>query len=309
MAGVSVGRPCTPPRLSLLPGRYTGCGSARAPGAPPADRRRPAGADGPRQGRHPPARRDAVRRPVVDRRVPEFERGFLSHHWEARASWSIDDWRLNLMVEADGRPIGSQSAWGHAFPVHRTVDTGSWLGREFQGRGLGKEMRSAVLSFVFDGLGAGFAESSAFLDNAASNAVSRASATRRTAAERSRPKACRARRSGSGCRPRAGARGHARRSRWRVSRSLGRCPGTEQVTDSEAGRPVCALRVLAPPVGDRSRPKRAGETAAAEPQPFQVPSRNQPGQALPADEFDRPSEFDDRPLAAAFDRDSMTYVG
>ncbi len=104
---------------------------------------------------------------------PEFERGFLSHHWEARASWSIDDWRLNLMVEADGRPIGSQSAWGHAFPVHRTVDTGSWLGREFQGRGLGKEMRSAVLSFVFDGLGARFAESSAFLDNAASNAVSR----------------------------------------------------------------------------------------------------------------------------------------
>ena len=34
-------------------------------------------------------------------------------------------------------------------------------------------MRSAVLSFVFDGLGARFAESSAFLDNAASNAVSR----------------------------------------------------------------------------------------------------------------------------------------
>ena len=32
---------------------------------------------------------------------PEFERGFLSHHWEARAAWSIDDWRLNLMVEAD----------------------------------------------------------------------------------------------------------------------------------------------------------------------------------------------------------------
>jgi RimJ/RimL family protein N-acetyltransferase len=34
-------------------------------------------------------------------------------------------------------------------------------------------MRSAVLSFAFDGLGARAAESSAFLDNAASNAVSR----------------------------------------------------------------------------------------------------------------------------------------
>jgi RimJ/RimL family protein N-acetyltransferase len=34
-------------------------------------------------------------------------------------------------------------------------------------------MRSAVLSFAFDRLGARFATSSAFLDNAASNAVSR----------------------------------------------------------------------------------------------------------------------------------------
>jgi RimJ/RimL family protein N-acetyltransferase len=34
-------------------------------------------------------------------------------------------------------------------------------------------MRAAVLGFVFDGLGARVAESSAFLDNAASNAVSR----------------------------------------------------------------------------------------------------------------------------------------
>jgi RimJ/RimL family protein N-acetyltransferase len=104
---------------------------------------------------------------------PAFDQGFLTHHWVARGSWSVDDWRLNLMVESDGRPIGSQSVWGHEFPIHRTVDTGSWLGRAFQGRGLGKEMRSAVLSFAFDGLGARFATSSAFLDNAASNAVSR----------------------------------------------------------------------------------------------------------------------------------------
>jgi len=104
---------------------------------------------------------------------PAFDHGFLAHHWEGRATWSVDDWRLNLMVEMDGAPIGSQSVVGHAFPVHRTVDTGSWLGRAFQGRGLGKEMRSAVLAFAFDGLGARFAESAAFLDNAASNAVSR----------------------------------------------------------------------------------------------------------------------------------------
>ena len=104
---------------------------------------------------------------------PAFDHGFLAHHWECRATWSVEDWRLNLMVELDGRPVGSQSVVGHAFLIHRTVDTGSWLGRAFQGRGLGKEMRSAVLAFAFDGLGARFAESAAFLDNAASNAVSR----------------------------------------------------------------------------------------------------------------------------------------
>jgi len=104
---------------------------------------------------------------------PAFDQGFLAHHWDGRARWSVDEWRLNLMVEMGGRPIGAQSVEARAFATHRTVDTGSWLGRAFQGRGLGKEMRSAVLAFAFDGLGARFAESAAFLDNAASNAVSR----------------------------------------------------------------------------------------------------------------------------------------
>jgi RimJ/RimL family protein N-acetyltransferase len=104
---------------------------------------------------------------------PEFERGSLQHHWLMRATWTPDDWNLNLMAELDGKPIGSQSVHGRSFAVHRTVDTGSWLGRDWQGRGLGKEMRSAVLAFAFDGLGARAAESEAFLDNVASNRVSR----------------------------------------------------------------------------------------------------------------------------------------
>ena len=104
---------------------------------------------------------------------PAFERGFVAYHWVSRGGWSVDDWALNLLVESDGQPIGSQSIVAKAFAVHRTVDTGSWLGRAYQGRGFGREMRSAVLAFAFDGLGARYAESSAFLDNAASNAVSR----------------------------------------------------------------------------------------------------------------------------------------
>jgi RimJ/RimL family protein N-acetyltransferase len=42
----------------------------------------------------------------------------------------------------------------------------------FQGRGIGKLMRQAVLGLAFDHLGARFAETSAFLDNHASNRVS-----------------------------------------------------------------------------------------------------------------------------------------
>ena len=77
------------------------------------------------------------------------------------------------MTEFDGEPIGSQSVGATDFGIHRTVATGSWLGQKFQGRGFGKEMRAAVLGFAFDGLGARFAETSALLDNAPSNAVSR----------------------------------------------------------------------------------------------------------------------------------------
>lgn len=125
-----------------------------------------------RSGIHPPHEMPfGIAWSVVE--SPAFEREFLQHHWSSRGGWSVDDWQLNMLVEADGRAIGSQTVAGHAFPVHRAVDTGSWLGRAHQGQGLGKAMRSAVLAFAFDGLGAHFAESSAFLDNAASNAVSR----------------------------------------------------------------------------------------------------------------------------------------
>jgi len=103
-----------------------------------------------------------------------FDRGFLQHYWTARGAFSPAHWFLNFMVELDGRPVGAQSLDAEDFAVHRTVHTGSWLGRAHQGQGLGKAMRAAVLGFAFDGLGARVAETSAFLDNAASNGVSRA---------------------------------------------------------------------------------------------------------------------------------------
>jgi len=104
---------------------------------------------------------------------PAFERGFLAHHWGLRANWSPEAWHLNLMIELDGRPVGAQSVYATQFAMMRTVATGSWLGRAFQGRGYGREMRAAVLGFAFDGLDARVALTEAFLDNLASNGVSR----------------------------------------------------------------------------------------------------------------------------------------
>jgi RimJ/RimL family protein N-acetyltransferase len=60
------------------------------------------------------------------------------------------------------------------FPVTRAVESGSWLVRSAHGRGIGREMRAAVLHLAFEGLGAVEAYSASFDDNPASEAVSRA---------------------------------------------------------------------------------------------------------------------------------------
>jgi RimJ/RimL family protein N-acetyltransferase len=104
---------------------------------------------------------------------PEFERGFVQYHWLQRATWSTGRWELVLGVELDGRLVGSQGIEAENFSIVRTVATGSWLSRPFQGRGIGREMREAVLAFAFEDLGAEVATTQATIDNAASNAISR----------------------------------------------------------------------------------------------------------------------------------------
>ena len=77
--------------------------------------------------------------------------------------------------------IGQQDIDADGFAVRRVVSTGSWLGRDHQGRGAGKEMRAAVLHLAFAELGAERAETAAFADNPASIPSPRPSATSRTA--------------------------------------------------------------------------------------------------------------------------------
>jgi RimJ/RimL family protein N-acetyltransferase len=106
--------------------------------------------------------------------VPSSKRNLASYQWwlGSRARWSVDAWALTLGVWELGRPVGFQDLQAERFPVFRTVHTGSWLGLPFQGRGIGKLMRQAVLGLAFDHLGALVAETSAFLDNHASSGVS-----------------------------------------------------------------------------------------------------------------------------------------
>ena len=60
------------------------------------------------------------------------------------------------------------------FPTLRTVDSASYLAEEFRGQGVGRLMRRAVLALAFGPLGAQVAITSAWHDNLASLAVSRA---------------------------------------------------------------------------------------------------------------------------------------
>lgn len=104
---------------------------------------------------------------------PERERQSLQFWWRNRAGITASQWNLDLAVVVDGRPAGCQSVKADDFRRRRHVLTGSWLAREFQGNGLGTEMRQAVLHLAFDGLGSLQAESSAFETNVRSIAVSR----------------------------------------------------------------------------------------------------------------------------------------
>jgi len=112
--------------------------------------------------------------PWTDKPSPALERGTLQHSWGLRANLAPDEWHLGLVTVVDGRVAGMQEVSGTQYPVLREVSTGSYLGRGFHRRGLGTEMRAAVLHLAFAGLGARHARSGAFDDNAASHGVSRA---------------------------------------------------------------------------------------------------------------------------------------
>jgi RimJ/RimL family protein N-acetyltransferase len=111
--------------------------------------------------------------PWTDIAPPLLQRQSMQYMWRTRAEWVPEQWHLPMAVVAEKRIVGVQAVLAERFAVLRTVSTGSWLGHIYQGKGIGTEMRAAMLHLAFAGLGADYALSSAFVDNDASIGVTR----------------------------------------------------------------------------------------------------------------------------------------
>jgi RimJ/RimL family protein N-acetyltransferase len=115
----------------------------------------------------------ATRYPGLDEATNRRVIGF-QHYWRSYGCWSPHHWRLNFCVRADGELIGVQELEATDFPLLRTVDSSSYLVARARGRGIGKQIRRAVLALAFGPLQAQAAISSAWQGNSASLGVSRA---------------------------------------------------------------------------------------------------------------------------------------
>ncbi|WP_078893563.1 GNAT family protein [Streptomyces sp. CT34] len=111
--------------------------------------------------------------PWTDADPEERGRATFQHVLGTVAHWRTEDWTLSLAVMCEGRVVGRQDLSAVDFAVTREAQTGSWLGLAYQGRGIGTEMRAAVLHLAFEGLGAHSVTSGAMTDNTASLRVSR----------------------------------------------------------------------------------------------------------------------------------------
>jgi len=112
--------------------------------------------------------------PWTDAPSPNLERNSLQWNWRQRAEFSPESWALGLIVVIeDPEPtiVGVQDIFAKNFVTTRVAESGSWLGLAHQGKGIGKEMRAAVLHLAFAGLGARWMETFAWEDNASSLGV------------------------------------------------------------------------------------------------------------------------------------------
>lgn len=125
-----------------------------------------------RRGVHDPAEMPFIV-PWTDLPSPQMEQEAMRFYARTRADIRPTGWNLQFAVVVDGDVIGSCDVGAKEFATLRQFSTGSWLGRTFHGRGLGKEMRMACLALGFDGFDAARALTGAWHTNEASLGVTR----------------------------------------------------------------------------------------------------------------------------------------
>ncbi len=103
----------------------------------------------------------------------DMPRVVAQYYWGLRASFSPAKWSADFAVFYEGELAGVQGFAATDYLILRTGETGSWLGRRFQGKGIGTAMRQVICAFLIDHVGARHIASAAFADNPASLAVSR----------------------------------------------------------------------------------------------------------------------------------------
>jgi RimJ/RimL family protein N-acetyltransferase len=111
--------------------------------------------------------------PWTDTPVADLPRKSMQHYWLTRASLAPDNFSLMMAVLVDGEVVGVQDLMAADFATTRVFKTGSWLTRRVHRRGIGKEMRAAILHLGFEGLGGQTALTSAWDDNEPSLGVTR----------------------------------------------------------------------------------------------------------------------------------------
>ncbi|MCX4825699.1 GNAT family N-acetyltransferase [Streptomyces sp. NBC_01142] len=123
------------------------------------------------RGVHEPSARPFLT-PWTDLPPAERARHVMQLHWSRLGRWTPQNWALELVAFFEGRPVGVQDMRAVDFGIRQEIVSGSWIGLNHQGRGLGTEMRVAMLHLAFAELGAVSATSMSFTDNFSSVSVS-----------------------------------------------------------------------------------------------------------------------------------------
>ncbi|CAL9478853.1 Putative succinyl-CoA transferase [Nocardiopsis dassonvillei] len=124
------------------------------------------------EGVHDPAEMPFIH-PWTDQSPARRALSVIQHNLGLYSRWTPENWHLPLVVVHEGEVVGLQDMMARDFAITRRVSSGSWLGLAYQGRGIGTEMRAAMLHLAFEGLGAREAASGVVEGNARSERVSR----------------------------------------------------------------------------------------------------------------------------------------